>query len=123
MMMHLSAPLDHSINDGISKEEFTLRYSTVDDAVRIIRDLGPDTLLAKMDIKSAFRTIPVRPEDRELLGIYWQQKYYADCCLPFGLRSYISNKYAKALEWILREQGIQYIIHYLDYFLIARKPG
>ena len=57
--MHLSAPLDHSINDGISKEEFTLRYSTVDDAVRIIRDLGPNTLLAKMDIKSAFRTIPV----------------------------------------------------------------
>ena len=125
MIMHLSAPLDHSINDGISKEEFTLRYSTVDDAVRIIRELGPNTLLAKMDIKSAFRTIPVRPQDRELLGIYWQQKYYVDCCLPFGLRSapYIFNKYAEALEWILREQGIQYIIHYLDDFLIAGKPG
>lgn len=59
MIMHLLAPIDHSINDGISKKEFTLRYSTVDDAVRIIRDLGPNTSLAKMDIKSAFRTIPV----------------------------------------------------------------
>ena len=125
MIMHLSAPLDNSINDGISKEEFTLRYSTVDDAVRIIRELGPNTLLAKMDIKSAFRTIPVRPEDRELLGIYWQQKYYVDCCLPFGLRSapYIFNTYAEALEWILRNHGIQHIIHYLDDFLIAGEPG
>ena len=69
MIMHLSAPLDSSV---ISKEEFTLRYSAVDDAARIIRELGPNTLLAKVNIQSAFRTIPVRPEDRELLGIYRQ---------------------------------------------------
>ena len=51
-------------------------------------------------------------------------KYYVDCCLPFGLRSapYIFNTYAEVLEWILREHGIHYIIHYLDDFLIARKP-
>ena len=61
IIMHLSAPLDSSINDGISKEEFTLRYSTVDDAARIIRELGPNTLLATVNIQSAFRTIPVRP--------------------------------------------------------------
>ena len=73
--MHLSAPSDTSINDGISKEEFTPRYSTVDDTVSIVRQLGPSTLLAKIDIKSAFQTIPVRLEDRELLGIYWQEKY------------------------------------------------
>ena len=123
--MHLSAPSDTSINDGISREEFTLRYSTVDDAVKIVRQLGPSTLLAKIDIKSAFRTIPVRLEDRELLGIYWQQKYYVDCCLPFGLRSapYIFNQYAEALEWILRNHGITHVIHYLDDFLIAGKPG
>ena len=125
MIMHLSAPLSSSINDGISKEEFTLRYSTVDDAARIIRKLGSNTLLAKIDIKSAFRTIPVRVQDRELLGIYWQNKYYIDCCLPFGLRSapYIFNQYAEALEWILKNHGIQYVIHYLDDFLIAGKPG
>ena len=125
MIMHLSAPLSSSINDGISKEDFTLRYSTVDDAVRIIRKLGPKTLLAKIDIKSAFRTIPVRLQDRELLGIYWQHKYYIDCCLPFGLRSapYIFNQYAEALEWILKNHGIQHVIHYLDDFLIAGKPG
>ena len=124
MIMHLSAPLDSSINDGINKQDFTLRYSTVDDAAHIIQQLGPATLLAKIDIKSAFRTIPVRPQDRELLGIHWQHKYYVDCCLPFGLRSapYIFNQYAEALEWILRNHGITHVIHYLDDFLIAGRP-
>ena len=33
MIMHLSAPPDSSINDAIDKEEFTLCYATIDDAV------------------------------------------------------------------------------------------
>ena len=126
MIMHLSAPAETSINDGIKKEEFTLHYSTIDDAIRMINKLGRNTLLAKVDIKSAFRTVPVRLEDRELLGIYWKQKYYIDCCLPFGLRSapFIFNQYAEALEWILRSNyQIPDTIHYLDDFLIAGKPS
>ena len=67
--MHLSAPPDSSINDGIDKEEFTLRYATIDNAVQMINRLGSNSLLAKIDIKSTFRTLPVRVEDRELLGI------------------------------------------------------
>ena len=124
--MHLSAPPDSSINDGIDKEEFTLRYATIDDAVQMINRLGSNSLLAKIDIKSAFRTLPVRVEDRELLSICWRQKYYVDCCLPFGLQSalFIFNQYAEALEWILRHNYlIPNIIHYLDDFLIVGKPS
>ena len=124
--MHLSAPPDSSINDGIDKEEFTLRYTTIDDVVQMINWLGSSSLLANIDIKSAFHTLPVRVEDRELLGIHWRQKYYVDCCLPFGLRSalFISNQYAEALEWILRHNYlIPNIIHYLDDFLIVGKPS
>lgn len=123
--MHLSAPQDNSINDGIHKEDFTLHYSSIDDAVQMVHRLGCGTLLAKTDIKSAFRTIPVRVEDRELLGIHWRSKFYVDCCLPFGLRSapYIFNQYAEALEWILQHNYLIFnTIHYLDDFLIAGKP-
>lgn len=122
MIMHLSAPVDSSINDGIDKEDFTLRYSTIDDAVKIIHQLGRNAELAKIDIKCAFRNIPVRNKDRDLLGIYWKNNYYIDRCLPFGLRSApcIFNQYAEALEWILKHNYlITYIIHYLDDFLIA----
>ena len=126
MIMHLSAPADHSINDGIDKEDFTLHYSTIDDAVKMVQHLGSTAELAKIDVKSAFRTIPVRHKDRELLGIHWQDKYYVDCCLPFGLRSApsIFNQYAVALEWILHHNyQFTNIIHYLDDFLLAGRPG
>ena len=125
MIMHLSAPQNSSINDGILKEDFPLHYSTIKDAVWMIHHLGNRTLLAKIDIKSAFRTIPVRVEDRELLGMHWWNKFYIDCCLPFGLCSapYIFNQYAEALEWILQHNYlISNLIHYLDDFLIAGRP-
>ena len=57
--MHLLAPPDSSINDGIDKEEFTLRYATIDDAVQMINRLGSGSLFAKIDIKSVFRTLSV----------------------------------------------------------------
>ena len=125
MIMHLSAPQDHSINDGISKEEYTLRYSTIDDAVKLIHNQGTGARLAKIDIKSAFRTIPVCYKDRELLGIFWREKFYIDRCLPFGLRSapFLFNQYADVLEWILRNNySITNLIHYLDDFLLVGLP-
>ena len=44
-------------------------------------------MLAKMDIKQAYRNIPVHPEDHTLLGMKWQVRAFADKVLPFGLRS------------------------------------
>ena len=62
--------------------------------------VGPGTLLAKVDLKNAFRLCPVRPEDWHLLGIRWRGQYYVDKCLPFGLRSapFLFNMVAEALE-------------------------
>ncbi len=42
--------------------------------------------MAKVDLKSAFRIVPVRQEDRELLGSQWNCAFYVDTYLPFGLR-------------------------------------
>ena len=44
-------------------------------------------LLAKINIKSAFRIVPVHPEDRWLLGTRWEGKLFIDTVLPFGLWS------------------------------------
>ena len=51
MIMHLSAPAESSINDGIDKDDFTLLYSTIDDAIQMVNKLGRNALLAKADIK------------------------------------------------------------------------
>ena len=66
--MDLSAPQHHSVNDGICKELCTYHYTSVDRAAEQILALGKGSLMAKMDIKEAYRNIPVAPEDRHLLG-------------------------------------------------------
>ena len=121
MIHHLSAPAGQSINDGIAKDNFSLHYSSVDDATRILSRLGKGAFLAKVDLKSAFRMVPVQRDDWELLGIQWKQAFYVDTCLPFGLRSapYLFNQFAEALQWILQNNyGFECLIHYLDDYLI-----
>ena len=48
---------------------------------------GPGSLLAKLDIRSAYRIVPVLLADRPLLGMRWEGALYFDTALPFGLRS------------------------------------
>ena len=66
MITDLSRP-DESANSGISKDLFTLEYSSIYDAVAILSKAGPDIFMCKLDVKDAFRLIPARPEDWPLL--------------------------------------------------------
>ena len=72
LILDLSSPDGQSVNDGINPEWCSLSYISVEDAVSIIRRLGQNTLLAKVDIKSAYRMVPVHPDDRLLLGMQWE---------------------------------------------------
>ena len=92
IIYHLSAPHGTSINDF--REQYSLSYCTVDDAFAIVNSLGKGALMAKIDLKKIFRLIPLRPENWNLLGVCWRNKYYIDTCLPFGLRfaSYLFNQ-------------------------------
>ena len=69
LILDLSSPLGHSVNDGILKEPFSVQYTRVDDVISGIMSFGQGTLLAKFDVESAYRNIPVHPEDRCLLGL------------------------------------------------------
>ena len=120
-IFHLSFPkTGESINSFI-EDDFSLQYIKIDDAIAALIRLGRGPYLAKTDIESAFRQFPVQPEDWELLGMYWNNSYYFDKVLPFGLRSapYIFNQLSDALEWILLNKCfISYVGHILDDFLI-----
>ena len=121
---HLSYPQGNSINDHIPKDPYSLSYVRVDDAINIIQSLGRGAFMAKTDLKSAFRLIPIHPDDWSLLGIYWQSQYYVDMYLPFGLRSapFLFNQLSDALEWIVKHNyRIQHVIHILDDFFIAEE--
>lgn len=124
MICDLSSPRGNSVNDGIRPELCSLQYATVDKAVEIIQQLGRDTQLVKLDIKDAYRIVPVHPSDYHLLGIQWRGNTYVDRALPFGLRSApkIFNAVADIIAWVLTCQGIRHQLHYLDDFLFIAPP-
>ena len=48
----------------IQKDLASLSYVSVDDVIAEVVRRGRGTLLAKMDVKQAYRNIPVHPRDR-----------------------------------------------------------
>ena len=77
--------LSHS--HGKSVGLCSMAYISADDAIHHIITLGRGTLLAKINIKSAFHLIPVHPANRHLLAMVWQGSLFIDMYLPFGLWS------------------------------------
>lgn len=126
LIHNLSFPsrFEDSVNAGISDESAVVHYASVDDAIVKIKELDKDVYLAKTDILSAFRIIPVHPEDYELLGLQWDGKIYIDRCLAMGCRTSckIFEELSTAIEWIaLNKLGIQGMVHVLDDFLLIEK--
>ena len=76
-------------------------------------------------IRTAFHLIQVHPAGRHLLAMAWRGSPYIGMCLPFGLHSApcLFNILAELLEWILIDQGITFILHFLDDFLTVGGPG
>jgi len=69
LIVDLSHPANGSVNGGIPKAFCSLKYIMIDSAIEYIKQIFQGTLLAKIDIKSAFCLLPVHPADRHLLAM------------------------------------------------------
>ena len=76
-----------SVNDGTSERLCSLSYDLVNDTVQAVRQKGKGTKLAKVDIQSDYRIVPVYPEDEGLLGMMWDGVLFIGITLPFVWRS------------------------------------
>ena len=94
LILDLSSPVGHSVNDGIPKPPFTVQYVSVDAVIEGIMAQGRGTLMAKFDVASAYRNV---------LGMQWHGKYFVYLVLSFGLRlaPFIFTSIADLVEWIL----------------------
>ena len=52
LIHHLYSPKGASVNDGISSEDSSVQYATIQDAITIVKSVGKDCFLAKTDIKN-----------------------------------------------------------------------
>ena len=123
LVLDLSQPRGISINDNIDKTDFPCSYMHFDTATELVVRVGMGCYLSKVDIKHAYRLLPVRPEDWPLLVYQWDGRYYVDLKLPFGGRSSASifTSFADLVCWILTQKYNLIVIHYSDDFLLITR--
>lgn len=126
MIHHLSYPLGNSVNSHIDPELATVQYTSFDKVLDTISKLGRGAELAKMDVVAAFRLLILHPDEFDLFGFYFKNKFYYDKCLPMGCSAScaIFEKFSCFLEWVVKfKSGKNSIEHYLDDFLLAGAGG
>ena len=63
LIHYLYFPARNSVHAQIQSYERTVHYPTEDDAITDIKGFGPNTNLAKVDIRDAHRIIPIYPKE------------------------------------------------------------
>ena len=91
LIVDLSSPARSSVDDGNDPQEFTLHYITLDQIICLVSQFGKGALMAKFDVESGYRNVPVHPLDCYLLGMKWHNQFYVDlarlACTPLRLLS------------------------------------
>ena len=109
LIVDLSFPKDHSVNDRVPKHLCSLSYITSDDTIDTVCKFRLGTHLAKLyryqeDVPPTACTSCI--QTRKCLGVHT-----VDTCLSFGLQSALKlfNLLADFLSWIVNEKSI---VHY-----------
>lgn len=116
-----SRPVGEAMNDYSAL--YPVRYQTLEEAYSLAK---PNYYMAKVDLKSAYRSVPIHPSDYCLTGLKWRfsssdkPTYLFDSRLPFGSRNACSifHRLTQAVKRCMQRRGFQNIVVYLDDFLI-----
>lgn len=129
LILDLSSPHNSSehdsINDMIDKEDCSLTYIKLDDAIKVIQDYGKNSIFCKVDISDAFKQLPISPQQWHLFCFKWNNMYYNYVRLPFGCRSSpkLFDSLSSSICWIAQNNyNIEVIFHLLDDFLTIDRP-
>ena len=116
LIHHLSWPEGQSDNDFIYPSMSSVKYSSFDDAIELVQQAWHECELAKCDIKSAFRLLPIHPDDFELVGFSFNDKYYFDKAMPMGCSVSCSMwvKFSTFIQWLVQKEAQKgLVMHYL----------
>lgn len=100
--------------------DIPFRYREVNHACKALQ---PGYWMAKVDIKSAFPHIHLRPDDWRHLGFAWQDGFCHMTRMPFGAKSapYVFSLVGDAVRrafMAIAPDGVVALVNYLDDFLL-----
>lgn len=99
------------------------RFQTIDDACKLAK---PNYWCAKLDLKAAYRSVPIHSDDYKVTGFKWrfagdsQPTYLFDSRLPFGstLAPSHFHRLSQAVARCMRRRGWKDVVVYIDDFLV-----
>ena len=117
-------PLGFSINNYMNSVCEDFSYISMDD---VCQSITPGCYFSVLDIKSAYRSVNVFPDHRQVQGFMWDsgntgvELPFVDNCLCFGLKS-APFLYTQITEFIMRTMnrlGYSGVYGYLDDFIVV----
>ena len=117
-----SRPHGRAVNDFVQIDSFS--FQTVDEALTLV---SPACFLAKIDLKSAYRSIPISVQSQKATGLLWsldgKDTYLVDTRLPFGAKASpgIFHRITQSVARMMDHKGYPNIRVYLDDFIIIEK--
>lgn len=116
-----SRPIGKGLNDYIQAQSF--KFQTLDDAIKLLR---PNYFMAKIDLRHAYRSVPIHATSFAATGLRWQFAgqnhftYMYDTRLPFGAKSSpeIFHRLTQSVRRMMARKGFHSVVVYLDDFLV-----
>ena len=123
-------PVGEAVNEAIPNAPDPICLTTHDRFQQLLRMKksllrpGGKLLLAKRDLRSAYRVHAVRPADWQLCGFQWDGQYFVDARLSFGCRSSVDRflTVSDAIEYVMRRWGVL-CVHYIDDFCFVEEEA
>lgn len=118
-----SQPQGKALNDYV-QEKWDIKYQTVKSALPHIK---PGYYMAKVDLKSAYRSVGILPSQTQYTGLKWkfsgesEYTYLYDSALPFGARKSpgIFHRLTQSVTRMMKRRGFTVIAYLDDFLLIA----
>ncbi len=118
-----SQPERRSLNDYSTKID--VRYQTLQAATRLLRR---DYYIAKVDLKSAYRSVGLHPSQYPFTGLKrtfcgeTELTYLCDTRLCFGARKSpgIFHRLTQAIQCMMRHRGYTNVVYLDDFLVIGR---
>ena len=115
-----SQPEGRGVNTYADIDSFS--FQSLEDAIKL---LGPGYYMAKVDIRHAYRAIPIHPGNYRATGLKWRFMhnhhftYFVDTRLPFGGRwaRGIFHRVSQSIRHMMVCRGYSAVVVYLDDFL------
>ncbi|QRW04441.1 polyprotein like [Ceratobasidium sp. AG-Ba] len=114
-----------SLNSQINTDDFPCVWGFFEEVYQIIAEAPEGTMGATFDVDSAYRQIPVHPDDQPHIVFMWEDKFYIDTRVPFGAAS-SNGLFARCGDLIMilyTRRGFGIVVKWVDDFLFIQFPS